>query len=98
MAFDSTAKTGLGEFDIKPTAPPGTTIPGSVLIHYSVFSQDPNDPNFDPNTSTVVADATVSASVTINTPAAVPEPASVLLLAAAALPFAWSRRRTATAK
>ena len=71
---------GVGEFDINSTALPGARIAGDIVVHYSLFSQDPNDPNFDPDTSTVVADATVSDAVRINV-TATPEPSVLLPLA-----------------
>ena len=83
---------GLGEFDINSTAPGGTHISGDILIHYSVFSQDPNDPNFDPDTSTVVADATLSNPVGVNVS---PEPASVVTVSAALSLCALARLRSA---
>lgn len=82
---------GLGEFDINPTAAPGS-IGGNIVVHYSVFSQDPNDPNFDPDISTVIADATFSEPVSIDV---VPEPGTLSLIFAAALPFAFWRYRLA---
>ena len=70
------SQLGLGEFNINPTAAPGL-ITGNIVVHYSEFSQDPNDPNFDPDTSTVVADATLSAPVSIGV---VPEPGTLGLI------------------
>lgn len=74
---------GLGEFDIDRTAVYGA-ISGDIVVHYSVFSQDPNSPTFDPDTSTVVADATLSVPVSVNV---TPEPASLLLTISAFLLF-----------
>jgi hypothetical protein len=86
---------GVGEFDINATAPPGASIPGDIIVHYSVFSQDPNDPNFNPDTSTVVADAMVQLPVDITVSAAAPEPATFGLFLSAALPVIFWRSRSA---
>jgi|SRR5579884_954344 len=85
----TTPPLGLGEFDINSTAPPGTSIPGNIIVHYSVFSQDPNDPAFNPDNSTVVADATLSVAADVNV---VPEPATLSLLAGGALVIMFRRR------
>ena len=75
---------GLGEFDINSTALVGVSITGNIVVHYSVFSQDPNSPTFDPDTSTVVADATLSEPVQVSIS---PEPASLFLISIALLPL-----------
>ena len=84
---------GLGEFDLNPTALGGASIAGNLVVHYSVFSQDPNSPTFDPDTSTVVADATVTDAAQVNVS---PEPGSLWMMSAGLLSFAWAagwRRR-----
>ena len=75
--FNAAAHTGVGAFRINSTAPSTLHINGNIVLDYSVFSQDPNDPNFNPDTSTVVADATITAPAAVNV---TPEPASLLLL------------------
>jgi hypothetical protein len=87
QAWNSSSQLGVGEFDINPTAAPGF-INGNIVVHYSEFSQDPNDPNFDPDTSTVIADATLSSPVSTDV---VPEPGTLSLIFAGALPFAFWR-------
>ena len=90
QTWNLASQLGLGEFDINPTAAPGL-ITGNIVVHYSEFSQDPNDPNFDPDTSTVIADATLSAPASIGV---VPEPGTLGLIFAGALPLAfWSYRK-----
>lgn len=86
QSWDSSSNPllGLGEFDINSTALPGADIPGDIVVHYSVFSEDPTDPAFDPDTSTVVADATVSDSAQVDV---TPEPAPLLTMSAALLLF-----------
>jgi PEP-CTERM motif len=84
----ATPRLGLGEFDINPTAIPNLVITGNIVVHYSLFSQDPNDPNFDPS-SVVVPDATVSDPVTISL---TPEPATAALMLAGALGMVAARR------
>jgi hypothetical protein len=87
--FDPTKRTGVGAFHIIASAPV-TMIPGTLTIDYSLFSLSPNDPNFNPDTDALVADATLSQPVTV---AVVPEPGSWFLLSAAAVPAALLRRR-----
>jgi len=67
---------GVGEFDIK-TFVPFMQIPGSINIDYTLFSQDPNSPTFDP--SSFVDSATVSATAAANI---APDPASGALFLA----------------
>lgn len=79
QAFDPIAETGVGEFQIAKFVPQGTSINGHIVIDYSLFSQNPNDPNFDPN-SLLVADAQLFAAASVRV---VPEPSSLVLLAGA---------------
>lgn len=91
QAWDPSLLLGVGEFDINPTALIDAVIKGNIVVHYSVFSMDPLDPNFDPDTSTVVADATLSAPAQVTV---TPEPSSLLLmLSAVLLSFALAVRR-----
>ncbi len=88
--FNASAHTGVGSFSINSTAPSGTTIAGNLVVQYSLFSQDPNDPNFNPDTSLLVADATISQPATVNI---TPEPASWMLIVVAGLVLAAGRER-----
>lgn len=94
----SSSQLGTGEFDINRTALPGADIMGDIVVHYSVFSEDPNSPSFDPG-SVVVPDATVTDAVQIDI---TPEPASLLMMSGAMLPLAFAgwrrknRRRSPT--
>jgi len=82
QAFNSSSQLGLGAFQFNSTALPGAVIAGNIVIHYSVFSEDPNNPAFDPGVDTVVADATVTDAVkTVVTP----EPGASALLSVGAL-------------
>jgi hypothetical protein len=87
--FNPTLRTGVGAFHIIASAPI-VTIHGTLTIDYALFSVSPNDPNFNPDTDTVVADAILSQPVTV---AVVPEPGSWLLLSAAVPVFLLLRRR-----
>jgi hypothetical protein len=82
QAWNSSLLLGVGEFDINPTALIDAVIKGNIVVHYSVFSMDPKDPNFNPDTSTVVADATLSAPAQVTV---TPEPSSLLLMLGAVL-------------
>jgi hypothetical protein len=91
QAWVSSSMLGVGEFDINSTALIDAVIKGNIVVHYSVFSMDPNDPNFNPDTSTVVADATLSEAAQITV---TPEPSSLLLmLSGVLLSFALAVRR-----
>lgn len=83
--------TGLGEFDIGSFAPPNVSITGDINVDYSIFSEDPNSPTFDPGS--FVASGTASIPVAIH---AVPEPGSFGLIVLAGLVVGLGRRvRTA---
>lgn len=87
---------GLGEFDINATALPGAIIAGTIQVDYQVFSEDPNDPNFDPGS--FVSSGTVSASAEVGV---TPEPACLLTMSTALLPLAFAglrRRRSRLSK
>jgi hypothetical protein len=82
---------GVGEFDINSTALPGAIIVGTVQVSYDLFSQDPNDPNFDPGS--FITSGTVSAPAEVGVS---PEPPSLLTMSTALLPLAfagWRRRK-----
>ena len=81
VAF-SQGSTGTGEFDIDMFVPP-MTITGDINIDYTLFAQDPNDPNFDP--ASFIVSGTISADAQVDVPSSVPEPASVGLTLAALL-------------
>ena len=94
VAWNRSTMAGLGEFEINSTASAAVIVPGDLLVHYSLFSQDPLGPNFDPGTATVVADATVSVPAQVNI---TPEPGSAWIISAL-LPLAWLLRRRAIAR
>ena len=87
----SLGSTGLGEFDILPTSPPGTTITGDITVDYDVFTQDPNSPTFDPGSFVTAGQASAPVSVNIT-----PEPATLGLLIAAGILGFLLRRGNAT--
>ena len=76
-SFNLSLGTGLGAFRIAPTA--AGQLSGQLILHYALFSVDPNSPTFNPDTDRRVADAQVTAPVSVNVFA--PEPASLLLVA-----------------
>jgi len=76
---------GLGEFDMDLFVPIPTEIPGGISVDYSIFSTDPNSPNFDPNS--FITSGTLTATAEVD--AAVPEPASVFLVGSLLLPLAF---------
>ncbi len=89
VAFDRASLSGVGEFDFNAVVPPFTRVSGTINIDYSLFSQNPNDPNFDPGS--FVGSGTFSADAAAQI---VPEPGSGALtgLAVLAVAFlAWRR-------
>lgn len=63
--------TGLGEFDINRTAA-YVSVTGNIVVDYSVFSQDPNSPAFDPNSFVAAGQVTTPVAIDI-----VPEPETI---------------------
>jgi len=76
--YDPNAPTGIGSLTLPSTAPEGQYAMGTIFLDYSVFSQDPNDPNFDPNS--FVGTGLLSADANVQ----VPEPSSAMMLLGAA--------------
>jgi hypothetical protein len=79
--FDPLQQTGAGEFFIDPATAPGTTIDGTITLHYDLYSPGPS---FDSATF-LSGDNTISADVSIGVTAAapvtdVPEPRTFGLL------------------
>ena len=83
IPFSRTSGTGLGEFDINSKVP-DISITGNIVVDYSIFSQDPNSPTFDPDSFVTAGQA--SAPVTVNI---VPEPQTLglIFIAIAVSPF-----------
>jgi hypothetical protein len=81
QAFDLLALTGVGSFAINAGAFAGETVDGQIILTYDLFSQDPNDPNFDPLTSTLVVGGLLTADASVTVPvSAIPEPGTFGLL------------------
>ncbi len=74
-AFDPNSMSGVGEFDINPTAEPDTNAHGNIALTYDEYSQDPNSIGFDPG-SIVLSDQMASAPAMVT----VPEPSSLDVL------------------
>ncbi len=84
----SRGSTGLGEFDINRTGLIGASITGNIVVDYDVFSQDPNSPDFDPNSFVTAGQASIPVAINIT-----PEPATFGLIVVAALLGLWCYRR-----
>jgi hypothetical protein len=95
--FDQTALTGVGSFAISPSALPGDTATGQIVLTYDLFSVSPNDPNFDPDFDLITTDNTLSAnaSVIVAGRAAVPEPRGTALMVIALLLVALGHQTSA---
>ena len=76
------AGTSIGTFAISPLSPLGL-INGFLEIDYALFSADPNDPNFNPDTQTVNPDVRAFAPVAVDV---APEPGAFWLFAFGAVP------------
>jgi len=85
----ATPPLGLGEFDLYITAPPGLTLSDDINVDYTLFTQDPNSPTFDPSAS---FDGTGTFSVAVQVQST-PEPASMTLVGGALLPLLLAIRR-----
>lgn len=75
--FSSTGLTGLGSFTLNAGSIPGLSLMDTIRVDYSLFSEDPSSPSFDPNS--FISSGTLSADVTVDVnPLAggVPEPAT----------------------
>jgi hypothetical protein len=86
--------TGTGEFDLFATDPPGISFSGTINVDYDLFSVDPNNPNFDPDTD-FIGSGTFSDPVEVYVS---PEPASRTLLSlplALLMLLAWRRQAAA---
>jgi len=92
--WNQSAQTGTGEFDLYASDPGGASFSGTLYIDYDVFSVDPNNPSFDPDTD-FVGSGTFSDPVQVNI---IPEPASWILMSlpfALLMLFAWRRQAAA---
>ena len=87
QTFDPAALTGVGSFQISPTAAPGSVITGQLILTYDLFSVSPNDPNFDPDIDTISNGNLLTAAAEVDVPgtSAVPEPATFGLVSLALL-------------
>ena len=85
--YNPSVPTGIGSLTLPSTAPEGQVAMGTIFLDYSVFSQDPNDPNFDPGS--FITSGTLDAAANVQ----VPEPASAMMLLGAAPLLLGSLRR-----
>ena len=93
QAFNQILLTGIGSFAIAPAAPYGT-FSGQILLTYDLYSRSPNDPLFNPDLDLLPPDTrgnTVTANAAVS---AIPEPATILLVAAGGILLV--RRRIST--
>lgn len=100
QTFDPVNLTGVGSFTINPTANPGDSATGQIVLTYDLFSVDPNDPSFDPDADLISTDNILSAdaSVVVAGTSAVPEPRGIAFIGLVLLAgVALYRRSQATA-
>jgi hypothetical protein len=74
QAFDTSTQSGIGSFTINPAAPFGI-VTGEIFLTYDLYSEDPNSPTFDPTSSLISTDNSLSAPASVQV---VPEPATWL--------------------
>ena len=84
---------GFGQFALNPGLSPGMSTSGELLFTYDLYNVSPGNPTFDPGTDSVSFDNFMAAPASITVPAAVPEPGSMLLLAAGLGLVAYRVRR-----
>jgi hypothetical protein len=75
-SFNNATMSGIGSFQFAPFLPPGQSLSGQIALDYSLFSEDPNNPNFDPGSFVGAFRAQSPASVTVVVPS-IPEPATL---------------------
>ena len=97
QSFDAAAQTGIGSFAISPGAAPGDVAYGNIVLTYDLFSKNPLNSLFNPDTDTLSNGNMLIANASVEVAGAVvPLPASVWLFGSAlgALGF-FERRRGA---
>ncbi|HXS13871.1 MAG TPA: PEP-CTERM sorting domain-containing protein [Acidobacteriaceae bacterium] len=79
-AFSLSSQTGLGSFTIDSASAAGDSEAGDLEVDYSLFSQDPNSPNFDPGSFVGSGTLKEAASVFVSSAVtATPEPSTLVL-------------------
>ena len=94
-AFNKGLQTGVVIYYIHPDAVAGSVTSGTIDVTYGLFSVNPNDPLFNPDTDTVSLGNVFNnlASVTVMDASAVPEPSTFLLFGAGLGGLLLLRRR-----
>jgi len=77
QSFNLASVLGAGSFAILPSATIGDTVLGDITLTFDVYSDSPNDPNFNPFADGLAYGLQISVPATL---AVVPEPRSLLLL------------------
>jgi len=88
QVFNQSLQTGIGSFAFAPAAPFGT-FSGQILLTYDLYSRSPNDPLFDPGVDLITTGNTLTANAAVS---AIPEPATILLVACGATMLVLRRR------
>ncbi|MGA3129367.1 MAG: hypothetical protein ABSD59_01110 [Terracidiphilus sp.] len=86
--WNQSAQTGTGEFDLYATDP-SVSFSGTISVDYSLYSEDPNSPDFDPDS--LISSGTFTDPVSISV---TPEPPTwaLMILPFAALLAAFAKR------
>jgi hypothetical protein len=78
QTFDASKQTGMGSFAISSSATPGSSVFGQIILNYDLFSVNPLDPNFNPDTDTLSNGNLISSNASV-TNSVVPLPAAAWL-------------------
>ena len=75
-SLDLNLHTGLGEFDVSPSAVLNSVILGTLTLFYDLYSVSPDDPDFNPDEDLVSLSNSVTEDVAIvvQTPEVTPAP------------------------
>jgi hypothetical protein len=90
QAFDTMSGMGLGKFVISPDTICGQMVMGLITLNYDLYSVSPNDPSFNPDADFISSGNSLDANASVSV---VPEPGTVMLMAAILPAFLAGRRR-----
>lgn len=96
QAFSPGTHSGVGAYAIDSGSVPGALSIGTIHVIYDVYSVNPNDLSFNPDTDLILSGEEFLADASVQVED-IPEPSSVVLIGAAALLalcVPWPRRQS----